>query len=488
MATPADKDIYRLRGYLGILSEKLRVNVQMDMQERLTLEMKSWTDGPGTLVEAFYKEDGYFWIPRFYFDNAIKNRKLGQHDIQFEWTNGAPVNLPFNAVLDPKRGQPAAVDSLVAHLKQHSGGILVAPTGCGKTILGYSIGHRLNTPIGVLVYNKQMVKNWMETAQWLFGLAPDEVGLVQGDRCDLGRPVTVMMVQSLLSSKPYPDELYKHPGIIVADEVNRFGAPQWNEVMKLFSARYRVGMSADPSRDDGLDKLVHWHFGDIAHKVVMERPKPDVVQVLIKKSYPLKAYTNPWKRTPSGDPMPDSLKYDKLLAADNQRNQFLVNEMVKMRKAKRKILVFSRLKAHLYTLKEMFEERFNILDVMAQAVDNDDPDFMPTEETKVTMLVGGLKTAQLDIAMAGDVIFCTYAFGRDAMNVPHIDTLILATPPGKVLQPIGRLRDKGPADRRPLLCLDPYEDVPYSVRKAGRREYTYTDLGIRVIRKTRSFG
>jgi len=347
----------------------------------------------------------------------------------------------------------------------------------------------------VLVYNNQMVKNWVETAQWLFDLSLDEIGIVQGDRCDLGRPVTIMMVQSLLSSKPYPEELYNQFGIIVADEVNRFGAPQWNEVMRLFSARYRVGMSADPTRDDGLDKLVEWHFGQIAHSVVMERAKPDVVQVLFDKTYHISCYSDPWKRTPSGSPMPNPLKYDKTLAEDAQRNVFLIDELVKMRSKGRTILVFSRLKAHLVTLKALFEQRWGVLDRIVAALEGpDDGDLDEedlgelefTDDTNVTLLVGGLKPAQLDAAMIGDVIFCTYAFGRDAMNLPHIDTLLLATPPGKVLQPIGRLRDKGAAGRQSLLCVDPYEDVGYAARKAARREQTYLELGIKVTKVTRA--
>lgn len=490
MGMSTESDVYRLKGYLGVLKSKLRVDVQLDLQKRLTLKMQSWNDAPAVDVHAYYQEDGYFWIPRFYFAGAIRKGKLGQNDIKFEWTSGAPTNLPFNAVLDPKRGQPQAVDRMVAHLKQNSGGILVAPTGCGKTILGYAIGHRLNTTIGVLVYNKQMVKNWIETAEWLFGLSRDDIGVVQADRCDLGKPVTIMMVQSLLSSTPYPEELYKHHGIIVADEVNRFGAPQWNEVMKLFSARYRVGMSADPTRDDGLDKLVSWHFGEIGHTVTgLERPKPAVVQLLWNRSYHINSYSDPWKTTPSGDPVPNPLKYDKTLVDDYQRNEMLVRELVKMRNTGRRILIFSRLKNHLIELKEMFDARLNILDAIANG--GSEGGFVD-RETTTSLLVGGLEKTKkdkgkLDAAMIADVIFCTYAFGRDAMNIPHIDTLLFATPPGKVLQPIGRLRDKGPADRRPLLCVDPYENVDYSRKKASRRENTYVyELGLKVSRVTRN--
>lgn len=488
MSTSAEPKVYRLRGYLGILAKKLRVDVQLDMQERLTLYMQSWNDAPDVPVEAFHKADGYFWIPRFFFKDAISKGKMGKKEIHYEWTSGSPVELPFNAVLDPKRGQPTAVDRMLAHLKKHSGGILVAPTGCGKTILGYAIGHRLKCPIGVLVYNGQMVKNWIETAEWLFDLSRDEIGIVQGKRCDLGKPITIMMVQSLLSDTKYPDELYEQFGIIVADEVNRYGAPQWNEVMRLFNARYRVGMSADPKRDDGLDKLIEWHFGEVGHTIVMKRRvRPDVVQVFYKKRYHPSEYCHKWKKTPSGNPMPDSLRYDQCLMSDDGRNRFLIDELVKMRNTGRRILVFSRLKDHLVDLKERFEARMGVLDAVAAGSGGG----IVERETNPTLLVGGLEKTKkdkgkLDAAMKGDVIFCTYAFGRDAMNIPHIDTLLFATPPGKVLQPIGRLRDKGPADRRFLLCVDPYEDVEYSRRKASRREDKYHELKLKVTRITRN--
>jgi hypothetical protein len=492
MPTSDDPDIYKLNGYLGILAKKLKTSVQLDMQEKLTLYTKAWGNAAPTEVEAFHKDNGYFWIPRFFFENCISKRMVGKHPIKFEWANGAPQNLPLNAVLDSKRGQPLAVDRMVAHLQEHSGGILVAPTGCGKTILGYAIGQRLNTSIGVLVYAGHMVDNWIETAKWLFDLGDDDIGLVQRDRCDLGKPVTIMMVQSLLTEKQYPQELYDQFGVIIADEVNRFGAPQWNEVMKLFPARYRVGMSADPKRDDGLDQLVQWHFGKIAHKVVMSRPKPDVIQLLYKKTYHQNSYSDVWKRTPSGDPMPNALKYDKLLVKDEARNEFIVDEMVKMRSKGRKILVFAKLKDHLKLLKAQFEQKWNVLDRMVIALEDESEELeFDANETKITLLVGGLEKRKKDKgkmaeAMAGDVIFCTYAFGRDAMNVPHIDTLILASPAGKVLQVIGRLRDKGPADRRPLLAMDIYEDCGYSRRKAQRRADTYNQLGIKIIHATRT--
>lgn len=454
----------------------MRPDVQLDLQDRLSLKSRPWRDFPPTEVKAYYTKDNYFWVPRFYFDGSIQNGFLGKHPIQFDWIEGTPVDLPNKVSLDPNRGQPAAVDAMEAYLRQKSGGILVAPTGCGKTILGYSVAQRFKTSIGVLVYNGHMLDNWIQTANQVFGLQPSDVGVVQSEQCDLGRPVTVMMIQSLLA-RDYPKELYDQIGFLIGDEVPRFGAPQWNEVLKQFPARYRLGLSADPKRDDGLDKLIEWHFGKIGHVIGAKTAKPDVVQVLYRQNYEPRRFCD-WNK-----PEPNPMKYDKLLQADKGRNAFIVGELVKARAMGRRILIFSRFVEHLKSLRDAFEAAWDP-GVLGQLAD--DSIEVGRAPTKSTLLVGGLTDARREDAMSGDVIFTTYAFARDALNLPTIDTLLFATPPGKVLQPIGRLRDKGDPDRRPLLAIDIYELPDYSKHKARRRCETYNTLGLKVIHTEQS--
>jgi len=478
MTASTEPAVYRLCGYMGIRSDKLRTDVQLDLQERLSLKGKAWRDFPPTEVSAYFTKDGHFWLPRFYFDGAIKRGMVGKYPIKFEWTDGAPINLTNLVTLDPKRGQPEAVDAMEKYIREHSGGILVAPTGTGKTILGYSIGQRLQRAMGILVYNSHMLDNWVKTAYQVFGLKPDEVGVVQSDQCDLGKPVTIMMIQSLLA-REYPKELYEQIGLLITDESPRFAAPSWNEVMRLFPARYRLSLSADPKRDDGLDKLIEWHLGKVGHRITAITAKPAVVQMLYKVNYDKRKFCD-WNT-----PEPNPVKYDKLLQADKGRNATIIEELVKMRLAGRRILVFSRFKNHLSMLSQAFEQAWDP-GILQRLADGSDAPEEPRQPTKITMLIGGLKDAKLQAAMEGDVIFTTYAFARDALNLPTIDTLVFATPTGKPLQPIGRLRDKGDPNRRPLMALDIYELPDYSRNKARRRVETYDDLKLKTSQVERN--
>jgi hypothetical protein len=137
----------------------------------------------------------------------------------------------------------------------------------------------------------------------------------------------------------------------------------------------------------------------------------------------------------------------------------------------------ARHRDHIKTLHDNYVARWTL----AQSALQGAPD-----KTKTALLWGGLKDRDRKAAMVADVIFTTHGFAREALNLPHLDTLIFATPPGNPLQPVGRLRDKGPEDRRSLLVVDPYENGDYPFKKAQRRRGHYTTLGldVKVLRKS----
>lgn len=412
-------------------------------------------DNPVDPIGFYEDTDEYLWVPRFYNHESFLRDDYAIEDYT---TRGMVCDL--KPLMHPReeRGQVEAVDNMVTHLHDHKGGVLVAYTGCGKTIMGYLIAAKFKCAIGVMVYNSHMMKNWVDNAVAVFGLEEDDIGIVQGDRCDLGKPVTIMMVQSLYS-RTYPDELYQQIGFILADEVNRYGAPVWQSVLMLFTARYRMGMSADPNRSDGLEDVVYWNFGEIGHTIpeVEKKAKPKILMVLYKITYALRKYITPYG---SRRGEPDPMKYRKVIAEDLGRNAVIVAEILKAVKAKRKILVFSAFRFHCEDLKAALPPELNS-----------------------SLLIGGVK--DIDTAMSADIIFSTYSYARDAINLPHIDTLFFATPPGNPLQPVGRLRDVGPS-KQPLVVVDFYENTPYSMDRANRRCQWYDERDLEIEEFTRN--
>jgi len=440
---------------LGIPKERLTFNEEMQLKFLLTAVSKPFKNEPPTVVKAFEEKDNYFWIPR-QFGLARYTPEEDRRSI------GIPQNLEFKATLDPKRDQPRAVSEMVPYLERYGDGFLLAGTGTGKTLLSYAIASHFKTSIGVFLYAGHMFDNWIQQADLAFGLKPDDIGIVQKDRCDIGKPITLMSTQSFLH-RTYSKEFYESIGFICLDEANHYGAEKWSTILRQFPAKYRLAITADKTRIDGLEKVVSWYLGDTGYEIIKKNNKLNIIGVMVSGNYPENSYKDWYKSEQNGRFYGDSLKYDKKLSKDSDRNKIIVDEIIKARRTGRRILVFSRLKDHLKCLHELTTESLSKVE----------PNY---PSTKIDYLIGGMKDAQREEALKADIKFATYSYCRDALNDTSNDTLFFATPAGNPLQPAGRLRDKGPQDRRPLMILDFYETNEYSLRKWKNRNQTYESL------------
>lgn len=454
-------------GEVGIPRSQLTAGERAYHEEQLTLQTQPWDEKqePET-VECWRDDANMVWFPRYY-----DRRNLWSQVTQWDWIPGRPYDFDLSrARPDPDRGQPAAIPAMVDHVKRHSSGILVAPTGTGKTFMGLCVAAKFGRFIGAPVYTGHMVDNWVEHCTSVLGLSEDQIGIVQEDRCDLGRPVTIMMIQSLLARR-YPDELYRQIGFLVADEVHRYGAPQWMKVARQFPARFRMGMSADPRRKDELDRIVRWTFGDVGYTAKRVRTQntqtPSVTFVRYKRLYAVQGFCK-WEMADDGTWEPGDghpTKYSKMVANDECRNRLIADEICNAAETGRQILVFSQIVNHLtklcaLTAKELKKRGLSLT---------------------TGQLKAGMKKPDREKVFASDVRFCTYQMGRDAMNMPQLDTLFFATPAGNPLQPIGRLREKAEGhDRKHLVVVDFYDDTDYSRERMYGRRNKYQKLGMTV--------
>jgi len=468
-----------MRGEVGLPLDSLTDVELAYIKKKLTFAKKQWDpDEPPLIIHGYTIEDGMIWVPRAFEPTNIHPRIK-----RWELSEGEPYDFTISAKLDPQRGQVVAVPNTVAYLKEHGTGILVAPTGTGKTLQGLVIGAKLGRFIGWPVYASHMEDNVREEAHRI-GLTDDDIGVVRGKKVELGKPLTIMYIPSLLRNT-YPQELYDQIGTLVADEVNRHGAPEWKKTIAQFRARYRLGMSADPKRKDGLDKLIRFAFGNIAHtspRIRSAKVKPPtVVTFYWPRDYNENKFAR-WKKR-EGEWVNvdnDPLKYDKCLAADEGRNRMLAVEIRQAVVTGRKIICFSRLVDHLKAVEALVKGMDPVVDRLAGIVNGKTHDFT------TGLLVGKTKKKDRAIVFDADVLFTTFSMARDAFNDPKRDTGVFLTPAGDVLQPLGRLREKVEwLDRRPLLWLDTFEKPKYSRRKMTSRLRKYEKLRIPVVDKVR---
>lgn len=160
------------------------------------------------------------------------------------------------------------------------GGILNLACGKGKTFLSLKQAEFLGCPLLVVVHNTFLMNQWVnEAIPTHVELRPNEkVGIIQGDKFDWKRPITVAMIHSLAAraeAGKIPPEMREYFGMVVYDEVHHLSAPVFCQTAPLIPGR-RYGLTATDKRGDGTDFIYKMHIGDIFYSDLRQKIFPRV--------------------------------------------------------------------------------------------------------------------------------------------------------------------------------------------------------------------
>lgn len=390
------------------------------IQRELTFHPPSAFDGPPPPPVIAYrvKDDGTVVVPRCY-----GVRRFGASCESLN--SGEPFDLSFKGTLLDR--QTKAFDASIKALSEppHAG-ILVLPCGFGKTVVSIAIAASLGRRTMVVVHKEFLLEQWRERiAQFLPGAT---IGIVQGPRCEIDKDFVIAMVQSL-STKDYDSNAFDSIGTIVVDEAHHMAARLFSEIFFRLNSKHVLGLTATPKRKDGCSAILNLHMGEFAHQ------EEDVVNFATILTV---LYKSPWqsRRDQELSP-PETQRLKTKLTRDAARNNLVLEWTTKASDVKRRVLVLSDRVAHLENLLEGFSRL--------------------RPEVSSALYIGGMKKAQRDEASTCAVIFGTFSLAQEGLDIPSLDTLVLATPASDVTQAVGRILRAAPDKASPLV-LDIHDD------------------------------
>jgi superfamily II DNA or RNA helicase len=144
---------------------------------------------------------------------------------------------------EPRPYQREALDAW----KQAGGrGVVVLPTGAGKTqVATMAIDDRRRSAL-VVAPTLDLVRQWYDVLKATFGVP---IGVVGGGEHDV-RPLTVTTYDSAYL---HMEHLGARFGLLVFDECHHLPSPTYALAARLALAPFRLGLTATPERADGLD-------------------------------------------------------------------------------------------------------------------------------------------------------------------------------------------------------------------------------------------
>lgn len=313
-------------------------------------------------------------------------------------------------------------------------GLICVPCGKGKTFMALGIAARLKKRFLVVVDKEFLMNQWRgEMEALLPGL---RIGILQGPKREIDPAkydCTICMIQTVCSQE-FQEGTFNDYGFTIFDECHHLGAQHFSKVLQRVQTKSMLGLSATPTREDGLSKVFTWFLGEPVYWEKVREPDPTVeVKGVFIDTQDLVYNTVPtdWR----GEPVMARL-LGNILGCE-ERNKEVLRWILRLAaEPARKILVLSERIGHLEALEEMVK----------------------TADSTLTMsyYIGGMKEAVREGGAAtARILLASYAMASEAMNIKTLNTVILASPRKQVEQSTGRILRVRPDQRSvPPMIVD----------------------------------
>lgn len=396
-----------------------------------------------------------------------------------ERSYGEPIRAEFTGVL--RESQQRAADELLAH----EYGVLSAPTGFGKTVIGAYLIGRLKLRTLVLVPGVELVSQWVSSLGQFLCVEDDRpplltksgkpskrkrpvIGRIGGGKTKASGIVDVATFQSLISKDdlgaPVAKSLVAEYDMVICDECHHGAAPNLERVMRAVNAHRVYGLSATPERSDGLMRIVFMQCGPIRH---VADPKEQAAEQGFERLM-MPRFTR--VRLPRLEPGSTFNDVVDLLCVHDARNRLIVRDVLGVVRDGRTPLVLTRRVEHAAAL----------------------ADILDSEGVTTFLLTGGgtarARRERMDsLRNAGDgplAVVATGSYAGEGFDLPRLDTLMLANPyswEGIITQFVGRLHRESEGKAEVIVYDYVDASVPLLERMYKKRLRTYRRLGYEVM-------
>ena len=438
--------ILTTKGY-SILKSQLAADATRLMQEELTVvpAMNAKFATKAILAAATFKL--YRESPtRWYVPRAWGQKTYGEAETVVPAGTDLRAEVVFGG--KPYDYQVAIMDSF---MNAGANGLICVPCGKGKTFMALGIAARIRKRFLVVVDKEFLMNQWKGEMESL--LPGIRIGIVQGPRRETGPEydATICMIQTICG-QDIPESLFHSYGFTIFDECHHLGAQHFSKTLQRIQTQKMLGLSATPTREDGLTKVFTWFLGEPVYWEKTREPDPTVeVKSVTIETDDVTYNTVPtnWK----GEPVMAQLLGNVI--GCEARSKEIVRWIRKLaEEPARRILVLS--------------ERIGLLNRLEELVKEADP------ALTLAYYIGGMKEAHREEgANTARILLGTYAMASEAMNIKTLNAVILASPRKAVEQSTGRILRVRP-DQRHLapVIVDIVDDHNmYQSQWRKRREY-----------------
>lgn len=343
-----------------------------------------------------------------------------------------------------------------------TGAIIVSPTGTGKTQMAIELIHRLSMKTLWITHTKDLLTQSKNRFSTYFS---NKVGTITEGKIDL-QDITFATIQTLASINL--DLIKDYFYVIVIDEVQHVATnvnhvAMFEKVLAKLDYKYIYGLTATFHRADHLEKAINILCSYDMVIVPSEETrkykatyKPIVLEykvgdIIVGKDIVsgLPIYKAPYLNADG------TINYSSLISSLSSleaRNEYIINMANNLMGCGRNIMILCALKSHCELLNSRISNSVYL-----------DSKLSATQRKEVINNV---------CDNTYHCLIATYSLAKEGLDIPILDTLILATPVSDetiLIQSIGRIEREKEGKPKPIVydLVDFY--IPYCLGKYKKR-------------------
>tara|TARA_R110000868_G_scaffold280326_2_gene540360 strand:- start:1857 stop:4952 length:3096 start_codon:yes stop_codon:yes gene_type:complete len=231
-------------------------------------------------------------------------------------------------------------------------GVITAPPGSGKTIIGLKIIANKCQPALIVVHRKQLLDQWIERIEAFLKIPKSAIGKIGQGKAKIGKQITIAMIQSLSKKIDTPEILEKFKTIII-DECHHIPAQSYASTISKLRPYFQYGLTATPFRKNSDGKLIFAYLGELITDI-----KPQDIETF-KKARIIVRNTN--LEVPFNSKTDTFETLSKVLVHDSDRNKRIVDDIASEVNAGKHVVVITERKEHITTLYQFLKQKFEVI-------------------------------------------------------------------------------------------------------------------------------
>ena len=355
-------------------------------------------------------------VPRGFIGKLIRFCQVNNFEYSFNDTRKKldSVDFQFNAQL--REHQQIAIETVV----KKDFGVIVAPPGSGKTIVGLKIVSDRKQPALIIVQRKQLVEQWIERIETFMGIPKHEIGRIGQGKSKVGKKITIATIQSLSKelNNAESDSFANTFGTIIVDECHHIPAKTYSDTIAKLPTYYLYGLTATPFRKYNDGKIIFFHLGEIIVEIKpTEITSYKQAKIIIRNTeldIPFNSKTDQFETL------------SKVFVHDSARNKLILEDIFAELKLSKKVVIITERKEHMDTLNQYLKQSYETV-----TLSGDDSESSRNHKWK-TLKEGNYQ-----------VLITTGQYFGEGSDLQNANSLFLVYPfafEGKLIQYIGRVQ------------------------------------------------